>query len=80
LRINEAGIVEHQCKVALFDRDMMFIRRTKAGKNVDNGPQPFTIRQTALIFYIHGIFLAVAFAVFVMEICVHRIKKKISRK
>lgn len=75
LRINAAGIPEYQYKLALNDRDMQYIRNTKEGKNFDNGPKPFTFRETSVIFILNGIFLGVATFVFYLEVIVGKIFK-----
>lgn len=80
LRINEAGIPEYQFKLARNDRDMLYIRKTKDGKNVDTGPQPFSLRQTIAIFMIYGIFLSISMAAFFIEIFVGSFKKKLDMK
>jgi hypothetical protein len=82
LRINAAGIPEYQYKLALNDRDMLYIRKTKEGRNVNSGPHAFTLQQISIIFMIHGVFLGCAVVIFCFEVLIgkiFRVKRRIKR-
>jgi hypothetical protein len=75
LRINEAGIYGYQYSLARNDRDMMYIKRTKAGGNEDQGPQPFTLHQTSLVFIFYGFFLGFAVLIFGIEVVMEKAQR-----
>lgn len=80
MRINEAGISNYQFKLALNDRDMMYIRKTKERRNLQIGPQPFNVKQMSVIFIIHTILMGMAVFIFLIELIVGRAYKKINHK
>lgn len=76
MKINEAGIPLYQYNIALNDRNMMFVKRTKENKNLEIGPQSFTLQQMELIFYSYAFMLSLAFLVFLAEIFIGKMKQR----
>lgn len=58
--------------LAANDRNMLFIQRTKEGRNLQSGAHAFTIDQTSVIFLIILLLLGIAFVVFVLEVVGHK--------
>ena len=61
---------------------MWKIRKTKEGRNINIGPQPFSLTQTSAIFIGYAIFVSIAIGVFLAEVIWGKINatKKINQK